>query len=126
MLKAHDRYDARYIAPVGRRDVSRVGASLTSALTAVNQSVTDSDATHSFSVFLKPILVVSVRPEVFALFPPCDCSAASLSAAPLAAAIATAALAAATEPAAVAAASVAERGDRRSALGCQNALGGAN
>ena len=95
MLKAHDRYDARYIAPVGRRDVSRVGASLTSALTAVNQSVTDSDATHSFSVFLKPILVVSVRPEVFALFPPCDCSAASLSAAPLAAAIATAALAAA-------------------------------
>ena len=73
MLKAHDRYDARYIAPVGRRDVSRVGASLTSALTAVNQSVTDSDATHSFSVFLKPILVVSVRPEVFALFPPCDC-----------------------------------------------------
>jgi hypothetical protein len=28
---------------------------VTSALTAVNQSVTDSDATHSFSVFLKPI-----------------------------------------------------------------------
>lgn len=52
-----------------------------------------------------------------------QCTAASVASSALAAPIA---VAAATEPAAVAAASVVERGDRRSALGCQNALKGAD
>jgi len=55
-----------------------------------------------------------------------QCTAASVASSALASPLAAAALAAATEPAAVAAASVVERGDRRSALGCQNALKGAD
>ena len=57
---------------------------------------------------------------------PAAFAAAFVAAATLITTESTATIASSAEPAAVAAASVAERGDRRSALGCQNALEGAD
>ena len=105
---------------VATASAAALGVPVTAALSLTVAAAVDA-ATLGFAVAatVRVAVAAALRRAVAATAEPTALPAAD-------AAAVAAAVAAATEPAAVAAASVAERGDRRSALGCQNALGGAN